>query len=113
MAGMVPIPGGVFWVYLTGVALILACISLLAEKKVRLAGILLGVMLLIFVLSMHLPEVISSGGESGMSSLLKDTALAGAAWYIAGQYESESSAAPEAPSAPETGGEQHSGGEQY
>ncbi|WP_350356666.1 DoxX family protein [Fodinibius salsisoli] len=94
MAGMVPIPGGVFWIYLTGVALLAACVSIIIQKKARLACLLLGVMLLIFALSIHLPGVI--GAESGqamqasMSSLLKDTALAGAAWILAGYSPADS-----------------------
>lgn len=89
MAGMVPIPGGVFWIYLTGIALLAACVSIVIEKKTRLACILLGVLLLIFVLSIHLPSVIGGKMQPAMSNLLKDLALAGAAWYIAGNYESE------------------------
>lgn len=96
MTGMVPgwMPGAIFWVYLTGLALIAASVSLIIQKKARLAGILLGAMLLIFVLTIHLPAVIGSGGEdaNAMSNLLKDAALAGAAWYVAGRYESDSSA---------------------
>jgi putative oxidoreductase len=33
MAGMVPLPGGLFFVYLTGVALILASVGILTGKK--------------------------------------------------------------------------------
>ncbi len=88
MAGMVPIPGGVFWVYLTGAAFLAVCVSFLIEKKVRLAGILLGVLLLIFVLSIHLPAVIG-GDQMAMTNLLKDLALAAGAWYIAGDYGEE------------------------
>jgi len=82
MAGMVPIPGGVVWIYITGIALIAASVSMMIGRLDRWAGILLGVMLLIFALSLHLPGVIQSGGEDqgAMSNLLKDTALAGAAW---------------------------------
>lgn len=86
MAGMVPIPGGTFWVYLTGAAFLAVCVSFLIEKKVRLAGILLGVLLLIFVLSIHLPAVIG-GDQMAMTNLLKDLALAGGAWYIAGDFD--------------------------
>lgn len=93
MAGMVPIPGGVFWVYLTGIALLAASISILIEKYTRLACILLGIMLLIFVLSIHLPAVIGGEMQPSMSNLLKDLALAGGAWTLAGNYESEASAA--------------------
>lgn len=95
MAGMVPafIPGGVFWVYLTGLALIAAAVSFMIQKKVRLAGILLGIMLIIFVLTIHLPGV--AGAEDAqsmqmsMSSLLKDLGLAAAAFYIAGSYSND------------------------
>lgn len=97
MAGMVPIPGGVFWIYLTGLALLAASISILIEKKTRLACVLLGVMLVIFALSIHLPGVIESGGEDAVSmqNMLKDLALAGGAWVLAGNYESETEAIPE------------------
>ena len=85
MAGMVPIPGGVIWVYLTGAALLAAAISILIGKMDKLAATLLGIMLLIFVLSMHLPAVINSGGEDqgAMMNLLKDCALAGGAFMYA------------------------------
>ncbi len=88
MAGMVPLPGGVFWVYLTGVALIGASFSLIIQKKVKLVALLLGIMLLIFALSIHLPGVISGGEgmQSSMSSMLKDLALSGAAFFVSGVY---------------------------
>jgi len=85
MAGMVPIPGGVFWVYLTGAALIAASISFIIEKQTRLAGLLLALMLVIFALSIHLPNVMG-GDQASMSSMLKDLALAGGALFIAGNY---------------------------
>jgi len=92
MAGMVPgfIPGGVVWVYLTGVALLAACVSFVIQKEVRLAGLLLALMLIVFVLSIHLPGVIS-GSESAMPNLLKDTALAGGALLLADKYSDEGS----------------------
>lgn len=85
MAGMVPsfIPGGVIWVYITGAALLAACVSLLIRKKDKLAGLLLGLMLLIFVLTMHLPGVIG-GNEASMPMLLKDLGLAGGAFMLSG-----------------------------
>jgi uncharacterized membrane protein len=35
MAGMVPIPGGVFWIYLTGLSFILAGVSIIIQKMDR------------------------------------------------------------------------------
>jgi uncharacterized membrane protein len=79
MAGMVPsyFPGGVIWVYLTGAALIAAAVSIIMNKMNKLSGLLLGIMLVIFALTIHLP-----GGQASMPSLLKDLALAGAAFYF-------------------------------
>lgn len=85
MAGMVPIPGGVFWVYLTGAALAAAGVAILIGKKAQLATQLLGLMLLIFALSIHLPGVMG-GSQMSMPSLLKDLALAGGAWFMSGHF---------------------------
>ena len=82
MAGMVPIPGGVIWVYLTGLALVLAAVSMIIKKKMALATMLLGIMLVIFALSIHLP-----GGQDSMPMLLKDLGLAGGAFFISGNSE--------------------------
>ena len=81
MAGMVPIPGGVFWIYLTGLALVLAGISILIEKLDEWASFFLAVLLLTFVLTIHLPGVLGGGDMSQMfmTNLLKDLALAGGA----------------------------------
>ncbi|MEO9802082.1 MAG: DoxX family protein [Reichenbachiella sp.] len=86
MAGMVPsfIPGGVFWVYLTGLALVAAAIAIIIGKKAKLATQLLGLMLLLFALLIHLVAVMNGDMQMGMSSLLKDMALAGGAWYMSG-----------------------------
>lgn len=87
MAGMVPsyIPGGIFWVYLTGLALIAAAAAIMMNKMVKTAGLLLGLLLMVFVLTIHLPMVMS-GDEMKMAmampNMLKDVALSGAAIYI-------------------------------
>ncbi len=88
MEGMVPsfIPGGIFWVYLVGVALILACISIIWGKKARLASYLTGIMLVIFTLTIYLPQVMD-GDQMAMPLLLKEIALAGAAFFIGNHME--------------------------
>ena len=81
MAGGVPsfIPGRIIWVYITGIALVLAGIAFIINKKVKLAAYLLGLMLIIFVLTIHLPKAIEKGDTS---ILLKDIALAASAFFI-------------------------------
>lgn len=88
MGGMVPafIPGGVFWVYVTGLGLVVAAVSIISGKKTRLATLLLAAMLGIFVLTIHLPAMLG-GDQMAMSSLLKDLGLAGCALIIAGNSE--------------------------
>ena len=83
MAGMVPIPGGVIWVYLTGVALIAAAVAILIDKKAKLASFLLAVLLLVFVLTIHLKGAMG-GDQMAMANLLKDLAIAGGALVFAG-----------------------------
>ncbi|RMH62758.1 MAG: DoxX family protein [Calditrichaeota bacterium] len=88
MAGMVPIPGGVFWVYLTGLALILASVSILINKQAKLATLLLGCMVLLFALLIHLPGAMHPDTMAmSMPNFLKDTALAGAAWLYSHHAE--------------------------
>lgn len=82
MAGMVPIPGGVIWVYLTGLGLIAAAVSMFIGKMDKLATFLLGVMLLIFVLALHLKGAMS-GDQMSTTMLLKDVSMAGASWLYA------------------------------
>lgn len=90
MATMVPsyIPGGVFWVYLTGLANILAAISIVSGKQTRLACYLLALMLLVFILTIHLPGMSNPETQQmAMMSLLKDTGLMGGALILASKYE--------------------------
>ena len=90
MAGMVPVPGGVFWIYVTGVALISAAIAIFIGAYAVLATRLLGLLLLTFAVSIHLPDVINAASDgamqASMSNFLKDTALAGGAWVLSGVF---------------------------
>jgi putative oxidoreductase len=83
------IPYHIFWIYLTGAALIAAAISFLSGKYTRPAGFFLAAFLIIIVLTIHLPAVIRSEGSPvisiALTNLVKDTGLAGAALMIAGK----------------------------
>jgi putative oxidoreductase len=77
-------PGEAIWVYITGTALILAAVSIGLRKYIRQACTLLGIMLLIFVICVHAPGLTDEATMMmSMAGMLKDTALAGAAFYIA------------------------------
>lgn len=87
MVGLIPafIPRGVVWVYVTGLALLGACVSFVIQKEMKIVALLLALMLLIFAFTVHLPNVMS-GDPSAMPNLLKDISLAGAALIFAGRY---------------------------
>ena len=66
-------PGGVVWVYVTGVCIILAAIAIVLNNRLtRPACYLLALMLLIFVFTLHLKPALNGNPNN----LLKDTAIA-------------------------------------
>jgi putative oxidoreductase len=83
------IPGGIFWVYLTGAALIAASISFLSGKQTKAAGLFLAAFLIIVVLTIHVPALVHSTSSPivsiALTNLVKDTGLAAAALMIAGK----------------------------
>jgi len=70
-------------VYITGLGLVAAPVALIIKQKVKLAMTLLGVELLSFAILIHVMLLIG-GDQMALGQVLKDTALAGAAFYIAG-----------------------------
>lgn len=86
MAGMVPsfIPGGVFWIYITGLALIAAAFSLYIKKYMKLSMLLVALFLVCMVLLIHLPGLSNPAMQQmAMTGLLKDLGLAGGALTLA------------------------------
>ena len=86
------IPGGITWVYVVGAAFILAALAFITNKWVKLAGYLLAVLLIVFVVTIHLPNYREAGDASmrqgALINMLKDTALAAFALHIAGSADS-------------------------
>jgi putative oxidoreductase len=94
------IPGGGYTIIITGLALIAACISIIAKKYIRLSCLLLALLLLIFILTIHVPgllnstEVIIQSVHTKVSTLalielLKTVSLMGGALMIAGIYKED------------------------
>ena len=74
-------------VYIPGAAFILAAIAFITNKMVKTAAYLLALLLIIFVLTIHLPGFLNAGDsevrQGALISLLKDTAIAAFALHIA------------------------------
>ena len=81
------IPGGIIWAYFTGAAFILVGIAFITNKMVKLAGYVLAVLLIIFIVTIHIPNYLYAGSKEmqtmALINLLKDTAIAGFALHIA------------------------------
>jgi uncharacterized membrane protein len=77
-------PVRIFWVYLTGVAMIAAGISFIIRRQVQLAAFLLACMLLLFILMLH-PLLLVKEPQVGIhwTRVMQDTAIMGAALGLA------------------------------
>lgn len=89
MAGMVPIPGGAIWIYITGIAQIAASIAAITGIQGRNAMLLLALMLIVFAVSIQLPGMMSTDPMIQMGSTVsfyKDLGLAGGALILAAYF---------------------------
>jgi len=87
MAVYVPsfIPGGIIWVYVTGVAMLAAAIGLIVNFMGKWAGLGLALLLLSFILTIHIPAVMNPDTmQMAMPNLLKDLGLLGGALLASG-----------------------------
>jgi uncharacterized membrane protein YphA (DoxX/SURF4 family) len=88
MAGYVPIPGGAFWVYLTGAAMISAAISIITGNLTKIACLSLASLLFVFIVTEQIPGLMDPArAQMAMGGLLKDTGLMAGALLLAGTYE--------------------------
>lgn len=81
------LPGGIMWVYIVGSAFILAGLAFIFNRFVAVAGYLLAILLISFVLLIHWPQYRNAGDaemrQMAFVNLLKDLALAGFAMFLA------------------------------
>lgn len=86
-------PVKVIWVYLSGIGLIGAAVSMVVARYDKLASTLLSMFLLLIVILVHLPGAMSgaAGAQASMSMLLKDLSLAGACMMYALNYAKDRS----------------------
>jgi hypothetical protein len=86
VAKIVPswIPGHLFWTYFVGVALIAAALSLATNIQSRLSAALLGIMIFIFVLTIHIPSCFATPyDKTRLTIVFRDSTLAAAALAFA------------------------------
>lgn len=79
--------GGIRWAYVVGGAFILVGVSFMTNRYVKFTSYLLAGLLIIFILTIHLPNALNAGAPEmrqwALINLLKDTAIVGFALHIA------------------------------
>jgi uncharacterized membrane protein len=89
IATIVPrwLPAHTFWVYLVGIALIAAALSITLQIQSSLAATLLGAMLFLFVLLIHIPNILANAGNRIFWAVgLRDISFSGGAFAYAGSH---------------------------
>jgi len=86
------LPNPVLWVKIVGVAFIIAAVSFIFNRYVKITAYLLALMLFVFAIVVHGQIYLNAGTEevkvNALINILKDTALAAFALHIAGSADS-------------------------
>lgn len=83
------IPGGGFTILLIGAMLIIASISIMLNQYVKIACFWLAGLLFLFIVTIHIPQILSGAWQLPFIELLKDTSLMGGAIMIALYLDSQ------------------------
>ena len=88
VASLVPswIPGALFWTYFAGVALIAASMGMILGIHARLASLMLGIMIFLWLLMLHIPRAIAdphSAKGNEWTSVFEALAFSGIAFMLA------------------------------
>jgi uncharacterized membrane protein len=84
------IPLGAYTIILTGIMLIATSISIISKKFVKISTITLAILLFLFIITIHIPNLITDADKtSSLIALLKDISLLGGSLMIAGIYSEE------------------------
>lgn len=86
VAKLVPawIPGPLFWVYFTGIALVAGGVGMLVPNTARLAALMAGLMIFLWVLLLHIPRALADlHVPAEMSGVFEALAMSGIAFILA------------------------------
>ncbi len=88
-AELLPVKGAEYLIYFTGICLIAASISIVIKKQIALATLLLAIMILIFIFTVHGPDMFSTNPmikARGTGNTFKDIGLIGGCLFMHGFY---------------------------
>lgn len=81
------IPYNAFTIIITGILLIIGSVSILMNKFIKVACFWLAGLLLLFIITIHVPGLFNANWELALIQLLKDTGLMGGAIMIAAYFD--------------------------
>jgi len=85
------VPWHLFWAYFVGCALIAASLSIATRIAVRWSALLFGLMMLLFVAMIHLPNALNShGSRLPWTIVFRECSFGGGAWLLAASAMDES-----------------------
>jgi uncharacterized membrane protein len=90
--GLVPAwipPNQRFWTYFSAVALLAGGLGVLLPPTRRLAGLLTGLMIFLWVLLLHIPRSVEMKNASELAGVFEALGLAGVAWLVAASATGE------------------------
>ncbi|HUB60463.1 MAG TPA: hypothetical protein VL978_07175 [Puia sp.] len=82
------VPAKLFWMYFCGTALLASGVAIMVNIQRRLAAVLLGTMIFIWVIILHIPKTLSAPfaeNEGEITSAFLALAYCGIAFFISGQ----------------------------
>jgi uncharacterized membrane protein YphA (DoxX/SURF4 family) len=88
VATLVPawIPGHLFWTYFAGVALIAGGIGMMVKSTTRIASLMVGIMIFLWLLMLHIPRAIAdprTGLGNEWTSVFEALAFSGIGFMLA------------------------------
>lgn len=83
------IPYNAFTIIITGILLIIGSVSILMNKFIKVACFWLAGLLLLFIITIHVPGLFNANWELALIQLLKDTGLMGGAIMIAVYFDTK------------------------
>jgi len=86
MIGLVPpyMPWRLSWIYIVGVALIIASLSIATKIQARWSGLLFAIMMFLFVALIHLPGAIKTGDRIIWTIVIREMSFGGGGLVLAG-----------------------------
>jgi uncharacterized membrane protein len=77
------LPGHLLWIYFTGAFIVAAGLAITTTVQARIAGIMLGVMFLLWVLLLHAPRVLANlHNQDELTSLFVALGFSGSAFIF-------------------------------